>query len=156
MGWFTNKLMQWSTVGREREMTDFIRRMEAMDSDEVALPLVAATVFRNGVLPEINLLYPAAVLLADPTICLQLNRTIQELQSQKHFPAAAGVMVWLHSMRAMEDLTLRNYGRQIWHELQRGFPFASDWAYRYVEVTGCDPDLVKGWNQIPDGLEPRK
>ncbi len=63
-------------------------------------------------------------------------------------------MVWVHTLRAMRLLELRQSGRQMWAELGRGFPYAAISAVRTGRLTGVWFD-VEGAGRYPDGLTPQ-
>lgn len=110
----------------EKELEQFIEGLRSSNSDEIGVIVVLATHLRHTLEQDLqtSLLFPAAANLAKPDLTLFLNRTISELQRKGAQPLAAGVMVWLHSSRAMSLVAsprLRNLGREMWDELERGF-----------------------------------
>src|SRR5580704_13268314 len=109
MGWFASKVMNWATAQQEKEILDFVQRVSAADSSELGLTVAMAKTYRHIVRrgSGIDIIHPALALLADPLICTRLNREIRELQRNKQFADAAPVIIWLHSMRASQDLKLR-------------------------------------------------
>jgi hypothetical protein len=156
MGWFASKVMNWATAQQEKEILDFVQRVSAADSSELGLTVAMATTYRHIVRrgSGIDLIHPALALLADPLICTRLNREIRELQRNKQFADAAPVIIWLHSMRASQDLKLRPHGRELWHQLSRGFPYVREVAENHMIIHGSTIEL-EGYNQIPDGLGPQ-
>jgi hypothetical protein len=81
---------------------------------------------------------------------------IREFQKIGQPSDAAGTMVWLHSMRALAFPELRELGRDMWNELQRGFPYVSD-ALSAIEALTGNP-LPAGTGTactfVPEALAP--
>lgn len=75
---------------------------------------------------------------------------------KRNDPSAGAAMVWLHTLRALQFSELRLLGRQMWCELQRGFPHVFD-AFHFLEgTTGQSLPLgsLQASQFIPVGLEP--
>ena len=49
---------------------------------------------------------------------------------------AVGLGVWLHTLRAAENEQLRSQAREMWRELEKGFPFTRESAIAYRRRTG--------------------
>jgi hypothetical protein len=69
---------------------------------------------------------------------------VREFQKIGQPSDAAGTMVWLHSMRALAFPEVRELGRDMWKELQRGFPYVSDALSAIEALTG---------NSLPTGAD---
>src|SRR5262245_26420894 len=103
-------------------MEAFVDQLEAMDAREIELLATLASKVRRSVM-EIHGFYltnPAAVLDADPFFPLALVRMVKDAQRKGLSSVAAALMVWLHTLRAMQALELRPLGREVWAQLRRG------------------------------------
>ena len=77
---------------------------------------------------------------------------------KKNHPNTAAAMVWAHTLRAYHFPEVRLLGRQMWGELERGFPHALA-AFSFMEsIAGQSPPLgsLLASQFIPIGLEPFK
>jgi len=71
---------------------------------------------------------------------------------------ALGVMILLHSVRALNVPEIRGLGREMWKELERGFPYVEDTLEEIRGLTGnpLPPNIDDELKFIPHGLEPRR
>ncbi|MGV7219588.1 hypothetical protein [Bradyrhizobium sp. UFLA05-112] len=100
------------------------------------------------------MLQPGAVLAQHPELTFNFSRTVQKLQGSGDFAAAAGLIVWVHSLRAMTDPLLREDGRAMWRELARGFPHVMRTTAELEAATGKRVK-IEGWQTFPEGLGER-
>lgn len=157
MSWLGNKIGGWATKVQRKELSDFVDRMRPLDGHEIGMILAMTTHQRHALddLKGWNLLYPA--LLADrvDNPAFQLNQIIQHLQRDGKPHVAVGVMVWLHSIRALQSPDLRQLGRDMWGQLQRGMPYCEEAAEDFQFVPGGGPLNIDGFEEFPDGLSPQ-
>jgi hypothetical protein len=75
---------------------------------------------------------------------------------KKNHPNTAGAIVWAHTMRAYHFPEVRLLGRQMWGELERGFPHAVAAFGSMQAITGQAPPVgsLQASQFIPVGLEP--
>ncbi|MBS3965979.1 MAG: hypothetical protein KGZ60_01820 [Truepera sp.] len=165
-GWAKRKLEAASVNAQRDDINRFIAGLRGADDEEIGTMLVVA----NGI--RINLLRLGAIPVAalDFSIprdadtqmkcdmCpITLSSSIKQFQRDNQRSDAFGVMVWLHSVRALNAPELRSLGREMWGELARGFRYADE-AYQDIrEIAGdrLPPDLQRELTFIPRGLEPR-
>ena len=86
---------------------------------------------------------------------LRLVSLIKQFQKMGQPSDALGVWVWLHSVRALNVPEIRIFGRQMWKELVRGFPFALQALQQMRDTGAILPNGIE-WELsfIPHGLEP--
>ena len=84
---------------------------------------------------------------------VELVSSIKTLQKGGGSSSATGLMVWLHSARALLYPDLRLAGRNIWSELAKATSDAQDLADEVAMANGKFP-IVNLISQIPMGLEP--
>jgi hypothetical protein len=147
--------MAWSVATQEREMRDWITKLNALDASEVGSIVAVAMHYRNILLRDtkLDLLFPFVAITTDPMIGMKINNSIQELQSEKLFSMASSAMVWLFTIRAAQAPELRMLGRQLWGELHRGFTSVPDSAAALEEFSGVILDTTDA-GCFPDGLTP--
>lgn len=157
MGWLSRKLMSWGAKSQKSEIADLVQRLAGLDSSEVSMMVVAAAEWRNRLAESegLDLLQPGAVLVQHPKLTFILSRTVQKLQGSCDFAAAAGLIIWVHSLRAMTDPLLRADGRAMWRELERGFPHVLQTTAELEAITGRSMK-IEGWQAVPNGLGERR
>ncbi|MCF1478132.1 hypothetical protein FS782_13735 [Agrobacterium vitis] len=155
MSWLSRKVYNWSVKTQKHEIDEFVAKLSSVDGSELAIVVAVATDMRHAFIADtgIDLAYPALALQQDPYICMRLNSMIRQFQKEKHFIAVTGLSVWIHSVRAIQSIELRQRGRDMWRELERGFPYALDACWDLYEATG-KKILMDGFDSFPDGLTP--
>jgi hypothetical protein len=109
-------------------------------------------------LNSILFLHPFAVEPAElAKFSLRVSGNIELAQNAGQFAVAAGGLVWLHSLHAVQSPELRLHGRKLWGLLSRGFQHAHALAagvhFRFHNEISAR--LVVELDAIPTGLEPR-
>ena len=154
MGWILNKFAAWGVRQQEKELRKFIAILSSMDGSELGLVVAMSTDARNLYASAgKNFLEPLLLGTQDPMFTFKLVGDIKKLQKQNNPSGAASLMIWAHTMRASTSLELRPLGRQMWKELQRGFPHAEMASYEHRLLTGMALN-IDGYNQFPSGLTP--
>jgi len=155
LGWIKQKALKSFTETQKREMTEWIDNLAQANSEEVAVMLCIATHIRNQIELEhdVDLLDPIVTYSAKPTFVMFLHGLIKGFQKQGQPSDAAGVMVWLFTLRAGGDIALRGVGRRLWRELSRGIPKVEEAELNYYSLTGKIYDTT-GYERTPIGLEP--
>ncbi len=155
VGWLSGKIQNWSKRIIRREMDEFVGRLRALDASELGMIVACAADQRHRLerFFPINLLAPSATIVSVPEAPVELRKLIAAAQHRGDFVAAAGLMVWLHTLRAMLDIDLRQGGRDMWRELARGFPHCEDAAHGVFDLTGMIYEIA-GYDLFPDGLSP--
>ena len=160
-GWLRRKIGNWATDSQREDLERFVVSLRGQDPEELGTVVLMATVVRLNLGPK-TLPITALEGLATGTdqevmAPLMLNRLIRELQQQGSLPQAAGAMVWLHSVRAINAPELRLLGRQMWGELVRGFAFVNEARIGLMVLTGkpVDSAYAEAARYIPSPLKPR-
>lgn len=137
------------------DITDFTRRLSAIDGSEIGLIVAVATDLRRGIQRRLgwDLLDPLALIAMHPTASYDLVKLTQEFQKNGQQHLAAGMMVWVHTVRAAGEIDLRQCGRDLWRQLERGFRHAEASAEGYYDLTGAALD-TSGCNLFPLGMTP--
>lgn len=89
----------------------------------------------------------------DPSVVFKLSQTAVGFQKQDQLLAAAGLMVWIHTLRAVVRSELRVDARELWRHLSRGFPYVADGAHAIELLTGT-PVATDDAVMFPQGFAP--
>ncbi|MBL4927934.1 hypothetical protein [Fuscibacter oryzae] len=162
LGWIKRKVEISSAKAATEDIERQIAMLKGADDDDLGLLIASATFYRfflnqHGVVPS------GAFDLGevrDAEGCdffpMELNRLIREAQKEGNPVGAAGLMILLHSARAINMPELRFLGRSMWKELQRGMPFAPNYLPSLFQAAGIPYNGDSGSVYfIPGGLEPR-
>lgn len=117
--------------------------------------LAVATHIRHGLEERlgVDLLDPILTVNSSPDLIFELHRIVKHCQSANQQSDAAGVMVWLFRLPCGAAMELRQRGRNLWKELQRGYPHVAEAADSLRVLTG-KTIRIKGFDRVPIGLEP--
>ena len=154
-GFLKKKILDKAVAIQVKEISDFNLNLSRMNSDEIGMGVAQATHIRHNFQERlgVNLLEPSVALLQDASLPLAINKTIQEFQKNGNMTDAAGMMIWLHTLRSMGEFEVRPHGRELWKQLARGFPHVTESALNFEMVSGVALNF-EGYNEIPQGLEP--
>jgi hypothetical protein len=161
--WFKSK--RSVSIASVRDATGdlerFLLALKGMSDEEIGTLVAMAAVLRME-LREQNLFPDAALGVGTPlpereqgTLQANLSRMVLDLQ-KNNSPNAGAAMVWLHSLRAFRYPEVRLLGRQMWGELERGFPHVLE-ALGFMERPVGQPlplGALRAGRFIPVGLEP--
>ena len=147
-----------------REVTAFIDGLRSMTDEDMGIVIAVATVIRvnmerEGFLPEG--LFKESTLASSAALGahqVKLNKLVRQFNKRDQPTDGVGVLVISYSLQCLNVPFLREYGRDMWEVLARGFPHAEK-ALRDGEETKGKPfpkQVWKEWRTIPLGLEPRK
>lgn len=154
MGLFTRAIASASLKQQQKELRSYVTRLSNMDSDEIGGVLAIATHWRHTLGGEgIDVMHPAATVLSDPAIGIRINRIIKSLQKARRFPDAAGMMIWIHTIRTAYQPDLRPLARAMWGELRRGMEHVEEGANQYLLMTQTMLD-TDNFDEFPEGLTP--
>lgn len=114
----------WSIKRMKREIQEFIDKLKVLDSDDIGMVVAYASHYKNQLEQDGHeVTDPIVYYTINPDFNIELGSYIEELQKTGKLQDAAALMVWAHTMRAGSCLELRGLGRQMWKELERGFPY---------------------------------
>lgn len=160
-GWL-KRSAQHSRIERARvDMDLYVRSLRGMTSFEVATSRVLA----STVLLEIG---HDGDLLKDvldgksfdeqlmKTLLANLEIAVRKAQKVKAFAIAAGLMLWIHSLRAVMFPPLRIDGKSVWNEMERGGADYAE-AMHKLQISGLDipNDVIWDMAYVPTLLDPR-
>lgn len=156
VGWISRKIGDWAVNTQRKELEQFVSNLRAIDGEEIGMVLAVATEKRHTLANLLgwNLLDPVAVELTDISAAMTLNRLIRDAQKAGDPVSASGLMVWLHTLRAANTLELRQLGRDMWGQLERGFPHCENGQAGMLRLGGPYLD-IEGFDEFPCGLTPK-
>jgi hypothetical protein len=145
--WLKRKIQLASVRGAREDLERFNASLRGATDAEIGMVVGIATIIRlrltiSGRVPKDAFTLPTP---GDGSAELQLylSGMVREFQKIGQPSDAAGTMVWLHSMRALAFPEVRELGRHMWKELQRGFPYVADALSSIEALTG---------KQLPAGV----
>ncbi|WP_372603717.1 hypothetical protein [Actibacterium sp.] len=139
---------------QQQELAAYADSLKGLTPKEVALTLLLATQIRwqlNEV--GVDVMRPAAALQADRALVKKSEAEVRRFQKDKKMHDAAGMAVWMHTLRAAQHPALRDDARRMWAELARGMPKVSDWAQELFLETGEALEW-RGHDMFPQGMAP--
>lgn len=161
IGWLKKKALAASSKVQENEIRAQTQMFKGMSDDEIGFIVAGSTILRLNYMSE-GIIPPEALDLSlerddfkMDMVPVKLGNLIREFQNMGQPTDAAFTMIWLHSTRSLSNLDIRVFGREMWAEISRGFPYARE---KLVEIEKMstktheisDEDL----EFIPIGLEP--
>lgn len=164
LGWVRRRVELAAVKAATEDICRQINMLKGMDSEEIGTLLASATFFRC-LLERHDAVPDGAFDLRverDQDQCdlfqLYLNRLIKEKQKLGAYADAAGVMVLLHTVRALNMLDIRHLGQAMWSELARGSDYAAEVLPELFDVCdiACTEEDILAARMIPPGLEPHK
>jgi len=143
------------------DLERFLVALKGMSDQELGMVVAMAAILRMELRPQG--LFPDEALDIASTLPKSERKAVRSGMSglalnlqKKNDPSAGAAMVWLHTLRALQFPELRLLGRQMWGELQRGFPHVFA-AFHFMEDTVGQPlplGALQASQFIPVGLEP--
>ncbi|WP_335944475.1 hypothetical protein [Pseudomonas sp. G166] len=135
-------------------MSSFTAQLRQMDADEIGMVVALATDARNR-LEEAGFILsdPIGAHTLKPETPAALHGMISSLQAEGRLQEAAAIMVWLHTARVGARLELRPLARDMWRQLERGFPHTQE-ASGPLMRTLFRSIRLDGYDQFPKGLSP--
>jgi hypothetical protein len=160
--WLKRRAQLNSVRDATADLERFVLSLKGQSAAELGMLVAIAAVIRmdlrqEGRLPD-EALGVGVPLPDDQQDAIQsyMSQLIREWQKMNQPTKAAGGMVWLHSLRAYRYPEVRLLGRQMWGELQRGFPTVFE-AFDFLEKATQKPlplGCLEASQFIPVGLEP--
>ena len=162
--WIKDSLRNQAQQSSLREVTQFIDGLRSMTNEDMGVVIAVTTVIRvnmerEGYLPEG--LFNSAELPSTDALAryqMDINKLVRQFNRLGQPTDGLGALVISYSIRCLNIFELRDYGRDMWEVLQRGFPHAEK-ALKDGEVTKGEPfdaQVWAEWSQIPVGLEPQR
>ena len=162
--WLNQTFDSQARTSSSIELKGFIDGLRSMTDEDMGVVIAVATVIRvnmerEGFLP--------AGLFKEPKLSssaalggyqLDLNKLVRRFNKLGQPTDGVGVLVISYSLRCLNSPDLREYGREMWEVLSRGFPHAEKALKDGEEAKGkpFPKQVWREWRAIPFGLEPRE
>jgi hypothetical protein len=152
---FGKLINSWASKVQRKEAEAFLSILRTMDADELAHVLAITLEWAETLHDEKewDMFYPAVVVFTDQMSVVQLSQLANKLRREGKPQLAAGVMVWVHSLRAFANPEIRPFAREIWMHLQRGAFYVDQVSVNVTELLGRECRTHRA-GEIPDGLTP--
>jgi hypothetical protein len=163
---FFNRIKD-SLKGRARnsslkDVQEFVDGFRAMTDQDMGVIVAVATVLRVNMekegylqkdlfgdtpLPDVNTL---------GRYQMDLNKLTRDFNRKGQPTDAIATLVISYTIRCLNSLELRDEGRELWRQLERGFPLAEQALIDGEKTKGEAflKDVWTEWQRIPVGLEP--
>jgi hypothetical protein len=153
--WFRRRDQVAPVEGAREDLERFVDSLRGMSDEEVGRVVAFAAIARvalrkSGVLPDELLQITSAKKRANAQ--LAVAQVVRGYRAERRFAEATGVMVWLHTLRALSTPEVRNLGRDMWRQLQRG-PLQALIALQDMRVPPLS-DVTMECSRIPRDLFP--
>ena len=145
-----------------KAVQDYINGLRQMTDQDLGVILVVSTVIRinmenEGYLPKglySDQTLPTATELG--RYQMDLNKLVRDFNKMRQHTDAVGTLLISYSLRCLNVPEVRDLGRDMWAEMQRGLAFGEDALKQGEEEKGeAFPKRAwQEWRQIPVGLEP--
>ncbi len=145
-----------------KEVQRFVDGLVSMGDEDLGIIVAVATVVRvnmedEGFLPKklfSSKQMPSAYELGRHQMAL--NKLAKDFNRLKQPTDAVAVIALSYSLRCLNVAELRDLGRALWAELERGFPHVEDKLKDGEKLKGekFPARVWEEWRQIPAGLEP--
>ncbi len=153
--WLKKKAIAKVTSDQAAEVVEWTKFLKSADSDNIGLIVAVAAQLRNGWLidDKVDLLLPHVVIHQDPFVGIKLSYKIKMLQKANNQAVACGYFPWLFTVRACFNLALLAETRELWRELERGFPHIISASRGHEEMFNVTLDVQRA-TEFPQGFTP--
>jgi hypothetical protein len=163
--WLQDRMHVYGAKKAREDLERALSILRGQDDKEVSQTLFT-TFFIKRIICEQELGWPMDELFyeknPEPTeqrslFLLSFLKLIKQLQKNGDLAAAAGAMIWLHSIRAVVYPEVRGQAKELWSELFRGYNYVEDRLYEtfgddYVIQYGNDRLMAEIRGMTPPNL----
>jgi hypothetical protein len=153
-----------ATNSSRKAVQDYINGLKQMTDEDLGVILAVSTIIRinmeeEGYLPKG--LYSDQSLPSTNELGryqMDLNKLVRDFNKMRQHTDAVGALLISYSLRCLNVAEVRDLGRDMWAEMQRGLPHGEK-ALKDGEREKGEPFVERAWqewNLIPVGLEPQE
>jgi hypothetical protein len=146
---FKGKLQRWRAKQQREELVYYIDMLKGAETAARAMVVAAATDFRNTVMDSPEFLKAQA----EGTEMLLLHEAYRSAQKMNLQQIAAGIAVWIHTVRAEKELSNRYIAKEMWTLLAASFDEMEEAAEMLALFIGARELNIEGYDRIPCGFE---
>jgi hypothetical protein len=153
LGWLREKAEQKIVQSHLSEMMPYLRQLSSISDDEVALIYLHALSYRNITKKHtsMDLFKIKEAIEKNRMLAVRIGKEIRDHQNSSLYVSAAGLKVWLFTIRSVMYDELRPIGLGLWRELPRGFPYVHTLSRQIFEQSGIQNDLTD-FGAVPVGF----
>jgi hypothetical protein len=135
------------------EMMPYLRELSGTSDEGVAHVYLAALSYRNiyNKTAGIDLFNPQEAIEKNKAIALHIGAQIRDFQRSTLYVSAAGLKMWLFTIRSVMHDELRPLGVALWRQFPRGFPHVCAIAEEVYQTTGVRNDITD-FGMVPMGF----
>lgn len=147
---FKGKFQRWAAKQQREELVYYVDMLRGCDSGARAMVVAAATDFRNVVMQAPEFLEAQA----QGGEIMFLHQMYSAAQESNMSQIAAGIAVWIHTLRAEKELSNRSIVKEMWALLATSFDEVEEAAETMAIFMGGRDLNIDGFERIPFGYEP--
>ena len=164
-GWFKNKVLELSIDVMKEDLIKFNAMLKGVSDTAMGGLLVGSSAVRyqlirtEKVSKDIFLKGPVEDTLSFNTTSMLLSNIIKAYQKRGDTSYASFCMVMMHTFRSLSALELVPLGKEMWKELERGFPYIKEGqqSFNYVadsmNLNTTGSNIHRYYFYVPIGLE---
>jgi hypothetical protein len=145
---FTGKLQRWRAKQQREELVYYVDMLKGAEIEARAMVVAAATDFRNVVMKSPEFLKEEAA----GTEVMFLHEAYRAAQKSDMGQIAAGIAVWIHTVRAEKELSNRYIAKEMWSLLAASFDEVEEAAESLRLFMGGRRLDITGYDRIPHGF----
>lgn len=145
---FKGKVQRWQAKQQREELVYFVDMLKGTDMLARAMVVAAATDFRNVVMQTPEFLNEQA----RGTEVLFLHDAYRAAQKSNMGQIAAGIAVWIHTLRAEKEISNLFIAKEMWGLLAASFADVEEAALDLALFIGGRRLDIKDYDRIPVGF----
>lgn len=145
---FKGKLQRWRAKQQREELVYYIDMLKGAETGARAMVVATATDFRNIVMESPEFLEAQAA-GAEMLILHEAYKTAQGANLQQ---IAAGIAVWIHTLRAEKEISNRFIAKEMWTLLASSFDDVEEAAEMLALFMGGRELNIDGYDRVPLGF----
>ena len=146
--YFRGKVQRWAAKEQRDELQYFVDMLKGADIGARAMVVAAATDFRNTIMQSEDFKQAQA----SGGEILFLHQFYRSLQTAEMGQVAAGVAVWIHTLRADKEISNLYAAKEMWALLAASFADVEIAAEDMALFMGGRALDIGGYDRIPIGF----
>jgi len=148
LGFFKGKVQRWAAKQQREELVYYVDMLKGTDTLARAMVVAAATDFRNVVMQSPEFLKEQA----RGTEIMFLHDAYKVAQKSNMGQIAAGIAVWIHTLRAEKEISNLFIAKEMWSLLAASFDEVEEAALDLAIFMGGRLLDIEGYDRIPVGF----
>lgn len=145
---FQGKLQRWRAKQQREELVYYIDMLKGAEIGARAMVVATATDFRNIVMDSPEFMEAQAA----GAEMLVLHEAYKSAQEENLPQVAAGIAVWIHTLRAEKEISNKFVAKEMWALLATSFDEVEKAAEILALVLGGRDLNVDRYDRIPPGF----